>query len=32
MEIISEKVKEGDQIIVAGQNKLMEGSHILVVK
>jgi len=32
MEIISEKVKEGDQIIIAGQNKLMEGSHISVVK
>lgn len=32
IEIISEKVKEGDQIIIAGQNKLMDGSHISVVK
>lgn len=32
IEIISEKIKEGDNIIIAGQNKLLDGSHILVVK
>ncbi len=32
IEIISENIKEGDQIIIAGQNKLMDGSHISVVK
>ncbi len=31
LEIISDEVKVGDQIIVAGQNKLMDGSRILIV-
>jgi len=32
IEIISEDVKEGDNIIVAGQEKLMNGSQIEVIK
>ena len=30
LEIISEEVKEGDQIIIAGQEKLIEGATILI--
>lgn len=32
MEIISDAIKEGDQLITAGQNKLLQGSRITVVK
>jgi membrane fusion protein, multidrug efflux system len=30
IEVISNEVKEGDQMIVAGQEKVMEGSHISI--
>ncbi len=32
LEIITESLKEGDLIIVAGQNRLMNGSNIAIVK
>lgn len=32
LEVISESLKEGDLIIVAGQNRLMNGSNITIVK
>lgn len=32
LEIISESIKEGDMIIIAGQTKLLDGSHITIVK
>jgi membrane fusion protein (multidrug efflux system) len=32
IEIISNEVKEGDQVIISGQDKLMDGSRITIVK
>ena len=32
LEIVTDALKEGDQIIVAGQNKLMDGSNIKIVQ
>lgn len=32
VEVVSDSIHEGDQVIVAGQNKLMNGSHITVVR
>lgn len=32
IEVISSELKEGDQMIIAGQDKLMEGSRILIGK
>ncbi|HOY31498.1 MAG TPA: efflux RND transporter periplasmic adaptor subunit [Bacteroidales bacterium] len=32
LEIISTSLKEGDQIIIAGQNKLLDGSKITIIK